>query len=662
MRKASLFFNVIVAFSLVMMLLGSTSIPARADNDKELKADPALLQLADEHPDDAFLVIIQRDVKNKDLKDDDPETALEKEGGRVKKQLQMIESFSAELTGKKIEKLAKNPKVRWISFDAPVVSNSASDPKVRDDFNTAAYGNNNGTQSWSGNWIESSDDNTPGNGNVKIASGTLQLKFGNRAVKRQVNLAGAVYAAVSIQFKRSGFDDAFDYVALQISRDGGFTWTELGRATGPATDSSWLTSTYYVQNYASSNTQLRFVTSPLLGSSDILSVDSVQIEYAYASKYASAIRADQAWLANLKGEGVTVAVVDSGITNHADLLDFGYGPSSVIASTNQTSEASANDGYGHGTHVAGIIGGNGTLSGGVYTGVAPWVNLVNVKVSNQQGIATASDLIDGLQWILNNKATYNIRVVNLSLNSTVAEAYHTSPLDAAVEILWFNGIVVVVSAGNNGTGSGSVTLYPPANDPFVITVGASEDKGTAALSDDTIASFSAYGTTENSFAKPDLVAPGRHVVSLLASTNVFAFINHLANRVDNNYFRMSGTSMSAPMVSGAVALLLQDEPNLNPDQVKYRLMATANKSWPAYNSAQAGAGYLDIYAAVNGSTTQTANTGIKASQLLSSGSEPITWSSVGWNSVGWNSVGWNSVGWNSVGWNSVGWNAGIWDD
>ena len=118
MRKASLFFNVIVAFSLVMMLLGSTSIPARADNDKELKADPALLQLADEHPDDRFLVIIQRDVKNKDLKDDDPETALEKEGGRVKKQLQMIESFSAELTGKKIEKLAKNPKVRWISFDA----------------------------------------------------------------------------------------------------------------------------------------------------------------------------------------------------------------------------------------------------------------------------------------------------------------------------------------------------------------------------------------------------------------------------------------------------------------------------------------------------------------------------------------------------------------
>src|ERR1044071_1293439 len=177
----------------------------------------------------------------------------------------MIESFSAELTGKKIEKLAKNPKVRWISFDAPVVSNSASDPKVRDDFNAAAYNNNNGTQSWSGNWIESSDDSTPGNGNVKIASGALQLKYGNRAVKRQVNLAGAVYAAVSVQFKRSGFDDASDYVAIQISRDGGFTWTELGRSAGPGTDSSWQTAIFYVQNYASSNTQIRFVTSLLLG-------------------------------------------------------------------------------------------------------------------------------------------------------------------------------------------------------------------------------------------------------------------------------------------------------------------------------------------------------------------------------------------------------------
>ena len=200
----------------------------------------------------------------------------------------------------------------------------------------------------------------------------------------------------------------------------------------------------------------------------------------------------------------------------------------------------------------------------------------------------------------------------------MAESYHTSPIDAAVEILWFNGIVVVVSAGNNG---GPGTLYPPANDPFVITVGAADDMGTASLADDVVAAFSAYGTTESGFAKPDLVAPGRNLISLNASTNSNIYNNHSPNRVDSNYFRMSGTSMSAPVVSGAVALLLQDEPSLNPDQVKYRLMSTANKTWAGYNATTAGAGYLDIYAAVNGTTTQTANTGILASQMLSTGSD-----------------------------------------
>jgi serine protease AprX len=135
---------------------------------------------------------------------------------------------------------------------------------------------------------------------------------------------------------------------------------------------------------------------------------------------------------------------------------------------------------------------------------------------------------------------------------------------------------------------------------------------------------------------------------------------HPANKVGDQYFRISGTSVAAPMVSAAAALLLQDEPGLTPDQVKYRLMATANKSWAGYNSTKGGAGYLDIYEAVRGTTTKSANTGILPSQLLTTGEEPITWGSVGWNSVGWNSVGWNSVGWNSVGWNSVGWNSDYW--
>jgi serine protease AprX len=125
---------------------------------------------------------------------------------------------------------------------------------------------------------------------------------------------------------------------------------------------------------------------------------------------------------------------------------------------------------------------------------------------------------------------------------------------------------------------------------------------------------------------------------------------------------MSGTSMAAPMVSGAAALLLQDEPRLTPDQVKYRLMATAvhDSRWPAYNAGSAGSGYLDIYAAVHGTTTGSANTGSAASHLLWTGSRPITWNSVSWNSVSWNSVSWNSVSWNSVSWNSVSWNSDYW--
>jgi len=315
------------------------------------------------------------------------------------------------------------------------------------------------------------------------------------------------------------------------------------------------------------------------------------------------------------------------------------------------------DNYGHGSHIAGIVGGNGRSSNGQYIGIAPLVNVINVKVSNDDGSATASSVVAGLQWVLNNRSQYNIRVVNVSLNSATPESYHTSPLDAAVEVLWFNKIVVVVSAGNNGT----ATLYPPANDPFVITVGAVDDKGTTSLSDDVIASFSAYGTTADGVRKPDLVAPGKNIIAFMPGNKGLTISKlHPANKVDDNYFRMSGTSMSAPMVSGAVALLLQDEPGLTPDQVKYRLKATANKSWPGYNATMAGTGYLDIYAAVMGATTQAANTGITASHLLWTGAEPVTWGSVDWNSVDWNSVDWNSVDWNSVDWNSVDWNSDYW--
>jgi serine protease AprX len=402
--------------------------------------------------------------------------------------------------------------------------------------------------------------------------------------------------------------------------------------------------------------QVRWVSldAPMVSTACSQCIDTSKL----ANSYIRTIRAEQTWNSSpyLQGQGIGVAVVDSGVNPNGDFYTSGVNRQVADVRFNSDYNQSSFDGYGHGTHVASVVGGDGSESGGKYIGVAPRVNIINVKVSNDDGSAMIKDVVAGLQWVLQNKDTHNIRVVNLSLNSSVAESYHTSPLDAAVEILWFNKIVVVASAGNHGNGA----IYPPANDPFVITVGATDDKGTNSFSDDVMASFSAYGQTSDGVKKPDLVAPGANIIARLVNQNMGLASAHPSNKVGTLYFRMSGTSMAAPMVSAAVALLLQDEPNLTPDQVKYRLIATANKAWPGYNAAKSGAGYLDTYAAVRGTTTQSANTGQRPSQLLSTGSEPITWGSVGWNSVGWNSVGWNSVGWNSVGWNSVGWNSDYW--
>ncbi len=376
------------------------------------------------------------------------------------------------------------------------------------------------------------------------------------------------------------------------------------------------------------------------------------------------IGADQLWHGPqpLDGTGVTVAVVDSGIAAHPDLQQDSRDRSRIAYTLDLTGSDASSDRYGHGTHVAGIIGGNGNQSQGRYRGVAPGVNLLDIRVSDGEGMTYSSDLITGLQWIYENKDAHNIRVVNISLNSTVPESYHNSPINAAVELLWFTGITVVVSAGNNGTGYGPVPLFAPANDPFVITVGAVDGRNTNQVDDDRVANFSAYGTTSDGIAKPDLVAPGQNIVSLSAGTKASLILKHPSHVVDHNYFRMSGTSMAAPTVSGAIALLLQAEPNLLPDQIKHRLQSTANQNWRGYSSERAGAGQLNIYAAVHNKTKAAANQQITISKMLSNGSLPVTWNNQSWSSVSWNSVSWNSVSWNSVSWNSVSWNSCVWQD
>ncbi len=386
--------------------------------------------------------------------------------------------------------------------------------------------------------------------------------------------------------------------------------------------------------------------------------------------YLDTLNVRAAWNLGLNGDGITVAVIDSGISLDKDfsLSSSASGGTRLIKQFSLSPlSATVNDVYGHGTHVAGIVAGNGSDSAGEITGIAPVAKLISLKICDETGRAYESDMVAAMQWIYNNRVTYNIRVVNLSVNSTVAQSYHTSPVDAAAEILWFNQVVVVASAGNYSIG---VTLNPiqaaPANDPFIITVGASDERGTASLIDDVTAAYSAYGTTTDGFLKPDIIAPGMNIISVLSKNSSWSTLYPDRVLLNGEYFRLSGTSMAAPMVTGAVALLLQDEPNLTPDQVKYRLKAASNTIAgvstdidPATRKVRKYP-YLNVYTAATGTTTQSANTGVAASQLLWTGTDPVAWDSVQWGSVQWGSVQWGSVQWGSVQWGSVQWGSDYW--
>jgi serine protease AprX len=371
------------------------------------------------------------------------------------------------------------------------------------------------------------------------------------------------------------------------------------------------------------------------------SVDTSQLQ----SYYDLAAHSDHAWKDGLTGAGIGVAVIDSGVAG--GLPDFATSASDptsrVVESAVVNPDATdAGDPYGHGTHVAGIIAGNGwnlpssdPLQGS-YVGVAPQANLISIKAGDEQGNATVLDVINGLQFAIDHQADYNIRVVNLSLESDTPQSYLNDPLDAAAEAAWFHGIVVVAAAGNLGTAPDAVS-YAPGNDPYVITVGSVNDGQTtshyvqllhqqhqqaeqalkqadqqaeqalrpgdpqaaalkqadqqkeqalaqsdqqaehaAQVPGDSISSFSSRGTTQDGVAKPDVYAPGAHIVSALAPGSAFAQMCG-ACTIGGQYIRASGTSMSAPVVSGAVADLLQANPSLTPDEVKAALTARGQK-------------------------------------------------------------------------------------
>jgi serine protease AprX len=355
--------------------------------------------------------------------------------------------------------------------------------------------------------------------------------------------------------------------------------------------------------------------------------------------------------------------------------------------------------------MAGIIAGDGTLSGGTYAGLAPRANLVSVKVASWDGSTDVSEVIAGLQWVVAHKSTYNIRVLNLSYGTDGTQTYRLDPLDYAVEQVWFSGIMVVVSAGNRGPDAR--TIDKPADDPFVLTVGA------ANVHDVTLglplleADFSSRGPTQDGFAKPDLLAPGISIVSDRATGSTVDML-HPDARVGDYYFKGTGTSQATAVVSGIAALLFQANPALTPNLAKAILKSTAAPTaslsktplvqvglalaaaktylGPPANQGltrSSGLGTLEgsrgtfhVYAAcgrslvmITGSLTalctQWTSTSWGADAWFSSPwvnyvVETAGWGTSAWAKKSWSGVSWDASSWDKKSWSDAGWSSTTW--
>ena len=428
--------------------------------------------------------------------------------------------------------------------------------------------------------------------------------------------------------------------------------------------------------------------------------------------YPLVVNANQIWQQGITGGGVTVAVLDSGVAADSDLVQ----PTNrILASVNFADQRLASDPGGHGTHIAGIIAGNGSRSGGEVVGIAPQANIVDVRVLGSLGSGRISSVVRGIEWVLAHRAVYNIRVINLSFGARANLSYRADPMAAAVEIAWRRGLVVVAASGNGGPAGGTVDT--PGIDPYAITVGATDDRGTLGRGDDLLAWFSAWGSADSN-AKPDLVAPGRRIVSIRVPGSALDTLfpdRIVVARNGSTYFRLTGTSMATAVVSGAATLLLARRPDLSPDQVKALLVSTTQpygqqSGQVLPDPTAGGSGLLDTYAAMTSALTIPApptggSGGLLGGGLLTGtlqtvaplacanralrpadgfaralfpvlyGSplhwkdptlggidwQALTWDSVVWDSIAWDNFAWDSVLWDSVLWDSVLWDSVLWD-
>jgi serine protease AprX len=347
-----------------------------------------------------------------------------------------------------------------------------------------------------------------------------------------------------------------------------------------------------------------------------------------------------------------IAIVDSGVD--ASTPDFGSRVQPVTLT--QQPGNSPGDGRGHGTFVASIAAGQADG----YAGAVPNAPIVSIDVMDDQGVALTSDVVAAADWIYDHKDEAGIRVANFSLNGTVPSSFQFDPVDKAVEKLWLSGVVVVAAAGNYALdGQPSGVRFSPANDPFVITVGATDMVGTRSTGDDVTAPWSAYGYTLDGFAKPDIGAPGRYLVGAVPATSTLA-LERPDGIVAPGYMQLSGTSFAAPVVAGAADYLLAVHPSWTPDQVKGALMSTA-AAMPAAQPGSSGAGTIDAAGAVKLTAPPDAD-GALAQFLApdpSGGPTPVfdatTWAQVAAADPDWATAYWGSAYWGSAYWGSAYW-------
>ncbi len=340
-----------------------------------------------------------------------------------------------------------------------------------------------------------------------------------------------------------------------------------------------------------------------------------------ASFYPTLIGAAELHEQGVKGKGVTVAVLDTGTWS---LAEFNYDTDRTWRAHpqydairdqilgNETVTVTS-DQCGHGSHVQGIIHGSGASRDRHYMGVAPDARVIAVRAFDSLGQGSYADVIRGIDWIVQNRELYGIRILNCSFSASAQSCYWEDPLNQAVMAAWHEGIVVVASAGNRGPDP--MTIGVPGNIPYVITVGAMTDNFTPEDgTDDYLASFSSTGPTVEGFVKPEIVAPGGHMLSVMpqASTLPSTYPDFFSS---GKYFIMSGTSQATAVISGVAALMLQADPSLTPDQVKFRLMASACPAVddfgdPVYSVLQQGTGMVNAVGAVHSTVTDFANQGL----------------------------------------------------